>query len=197
MPGHSKIFTWHMKGKPEILYFGPDEGTAGMMDLGAKLACDRGYPYWNLLTTGKTSKCSTYQFLHRGPCFVHNRAAKFDLYPNNVANDGFDACRSTDAIKFERRRRLCLHSTIFRRRISRNSFRARSQGGRLPLHNGPKRSRTTVLDYIPSISDVPLQSVSKHVNCLIASKRAVQTTRAGIDNLRFAFAEDRVGFLLL
>ena len=70
LPGHSKIFTWHMKGKPEILYFGPDEGTAGMMDLGAKLACDRGYPYWNLLTTGKTSKCRTYQFLHRGVSYT-------------------------------------------------------------------------------------------------------------------------------
>merc|ERR1712061_335592 len=46
----------HMQGRPEILFFGPDENTAGYMDLGAELAKRRGYPFWKALTTGKSVK---------------------------------------------------------------------------------------------------------------------------------------------
>jgi len=41
---------------PEILFFGPDENTAGFMDLGAKRAERRGYKFWKALTTGKSTK---------------------------------------------------------------------------------------------------------------------------------------------
>eukprot|EP00933_Yihiella_yeosuensis_P039063 TRINITY_DN3299_c0_g2_i1.p1 TRINITY_DN3299_c0_g2~~TRINITY_DN3299_c0_g2_i1.p1 ORF type:complete len:1023 (-),score=174.88 TRINITY_DN3299_c0_g2_i1:218-3232(-) len=54
LPEKSGIFAGHMKGKPEILFFGPDENTAGVMDLGAELARTRNYPYWKALTTGKS-----------------------------------------------------------------------------------------------------------------------------------------------
>lgn len=40
---------------PEILFFGPDENTAGVMDAGALRARDRGYKYWKALTTGKST----------------------------------------------------------------------------------------------------------------------------------------------
>eukprot|EP00746_Dinoflagellata_sp_MGD_P148899 gnl/MRDRNA2_/MRDRNA2_81029_c0_seq1.p1 gnl/MRDRNA2_/MRDRNA2_81029_c0~~gnl/MRDRNA2_/MRDRNA2_81029_c0_seq1.p1 ORF type:complete len:1108 (+),score=227.48 gnl/MRDRNA2_/MRDRNA2_81029_c0_seq1:107-3430(+) len=39
----------------EILFFGPDENTAGVMDAGALRARDRGYKYWKALTTGKSA----------------------------------------------------------------------------------------------------------------------------------------------
>mmetsp|Transcript_110286 Transcript_110286/g.235549 ORF Transcript_110286/g.235549 Transcript_110286/m.235549 type:complete len:1061 (+) Transcript_110286:91-3273(+) len=52
MPEASGIYSGHL-GSPEILFFGPDENTAGYMDLGAELAKSRGYPYWKALTTGK------------------------------------------------------------------------------------------------------------------------------------------------
>merc|ERR1719181_1284178 len=45
-----------MQGRPEILFFGPDENTAGYMDLGAEIARERSYPYWKALTTGKSVK---------------------------------------------------------------------------------------------------------------------------------------------
>jgi len=40
----------------ELLFFGPDENTAGFMDLGAHRAQCRGYPFWKALTTGKSPK---------------------------------------------------------------------------------------------------------------------------------------------
>ncbi|KAI0031181.1 NADH-dependent glutamate dehydrogenase [Vararia minispora EC-137] len=43
-------------GKPEILFFGPDEGTADMMDWAALHARDRGAEaWWKSFTTGKTA----------------------------------------------------------------------------------------------------------------------------------------------
>ena len=40
---------------PEILFFGPDEGTAEFMDMGAVRGRERGYKYWKALTTGKST----------------------------------------------------------------------------------------------------------------------------------------------
>ena len=42
-------------GSEEILFFGPDEGTANMMDWGAEHARLRGAPWWKSFTTGKTA----------------------------------------------------------------------------------------------------------------------------------------------
>ncbi len=41
-------------GKPELIFFGPDEGTAPLMDAIALRAKERGYPHWRTLTTGKS-----------------------------------------------------------------------------------------------------------------------------------------------
>jgi glutamate dehydrogenase len=41
-------------GKPEILFLGPDEGTAHMMDWASLHANKRGYGYWKAFTTGKS-----------------------------------------------------------------------------------------------------------------------------------------------
>ncbi|MEN6301560.1 MAG: NAD-glutamate dehydrogenase domain-containing protein [Armatimonadia bacterium] len=41
-------------GQPEMLFFGPDEGTAGFMDAVAYRARERGYKYWRTATTGKS-----------------------------------------------------------------------------------------------------------------------------------------------
>ena len=43
-----------LKGPPEMLFFGPDEGTAPLMDALAARAKERGYPFWRTLTTGKS-----------------------------------------------------------------------------------------------------------------------------------------------
>ncbi len=41
-------------GKPEMVFFGPDEGTAPFMDAVSFRARERGYPYWRTITTGKS-----------------------------------------------------------------------------------------------------------------------------------------------
>ena len=41
-------------GQPEMLFFGPDEGTAPLMDAVAERARQRGYRFWRTLTTGKS-----------------------------------------------------------------------------------------------------------------------------------------------
>jgi len=38
----------------EILFLGPDEGTADLMNWAARHARERGYPYWRAFTTGKS-----------------------------------------------------------------------------------------------------------------------------------------------
>ncbi|KAG8832193.1 NAD-dependent glutamate dehydrogenase [Serendipita sp. 399] len=43
-------------GKPEILFFGPDEGTADMMDWAAMHAHARGASWWKSFTTGKSAE---------------------------------------------------------------------------------------------------------------------------------------------
>ena len=42
-------------GREEILFLGPDEGTAGYMDWCANHARERGAPWWKSFTTGKTA----------------------------------------------------------------------------------------------------------------------------------------------
>ena len=41
-------------GEKEMLFFGPDEGTAGFMDVVADRGRERGYRHWRTLTTGKS-----------------------------------------------------------------------------------------------------------------------------------------------
>ena len=41
-------------GKPEMLFFGPDEGTADMMDWASQHARQRGAYFWKAFTTGKS-----------------------------------------------------------------------------------------------------------------------------------------------
>jgi glutamate dehydrogenase len=41
-------------GKPEILFFGPDEGTADYMDWASLHARKRGATFWKAFTTGKS-----------------------------------------------------------------------------------------------------------------------------------------------
>lgn len=40
--------------KPEIIFLGPDENTAGYVDLACLYAKSRGYEFWKSFTTGKS-----------------------------------------------------------------------------------------------------------------------------------------------
>merc|ERR1719183_3238717 len=51
--GGPTVHSW-LKGQ-ELLFFGPDENTAGFMDLGALRARRRGYRFWKAITTGKST----------------------------------------------------------------------------------------------------------------------------------------------
>lgn len=58
-------------GKPEMVFFGPDEGTAPLMDDVAYHAKARGYKHWRTLTTGKSFGIphDTYGLLASGETF--------------------------------------------------------------------------------------------------------------------------------
>ena len=58
-------------GKPEMVFFGPDEGTAPLMDDIAYHAREKGYGYWRTLTTGKSFGIphDTYGLLAGGQAF--------------------------------------------------------------------------------------------------------------------------------
>lgn len=58
-------------GKPEMIFFGPDEGSAPFMDAISLQARHRGYPHWRTLTTGKSFGIphDTYGFLNNGDTF--------------------------------------------------------------------------------------------------------------------------------
>ncbi len=59
-------------GRQEMIFFGPDEGTAPLMDAVAMRAKERGYRHWRTLTTGKTSGIphDTYGLLDNGKTFA-------------------------------------------------------------------------------------------------------------------------------
>ncbi|MFW2368118.1 MAG: NAD-glutamate dehydrogenase domain-containing protein [Desulforhopalus sp.] len=56
---------------PEMIFFGPDEGTASLMDAVALRAKELGYKHWRTLTTGKSFGIphDTYGLLESGKCF--------------------------------------------------------------------------------------------------------------------------------
>ncbi|MBI9091058.1 MAG: NAD-glutamate dehydrogenase [Desulfobacterium sp.] len=58
-------------GKPEMIFFGPDEGTAPLMDGVSFHAKERGYKYWRTITTGKSFGIphDTYGLLENGDLF--------------------------------------------------------------------------------------------------------------------------------
>jgi len=58
-------------GKPELIFFGPDEGTAPLMDGIALMARERGYRHWRTITTGKSFGIphDTYGLLENGELF--------------------------------------------------------------------------------------------------------------------------------
>ncbi len=68
-------------GAPELIFFGPDEGTAPLMDMVAGNARQRGYRYWRTLTTGKTIGIphDTFGILESGEVF-----GLFDLEEQGV-----------------------------------------------------------------------------------------------------------------
>lgn len=57
--------------QPEMIFFGPDEGTAPLMDSVALRAKERGYSHWRTLTTGKSFGIphDTYGLLDSGKAF--------------------------------------------------------------------------------------------------------------------------------
>ena len=57
--------------RPELIFFGPDEGTAPLMDGVALRARERGYRYWRTITTGKSFGIphDTYGLLESGELF--------------------------------------------------------------------------------------------------------------------------------
>jgi len=58
-------------GEQEMVFFGPDEGTAPLMDGVAIRARERGYSYWRTITTGKSTGIphDTYGMLESGELF--------------------------------------------------------------------------------------------------------------------------------
>ncbi len=58
-------------GKLEMIFFGPDEGTAPLMDAAAYQTKNRGYKYWRTITTGKSFGIphDTYGILSNGDIF--------------------------------------------------------------------------------------------------------------------------------
>ena len=68
LPDYNVVDHYH---KPEMIFFGPDEGTAPLMDKVALRARDRGYDYWRTITTGKSFGIphDTYGILDNGDLF--------------------------------------------------------------------------------------------------------------------------------
>ena len=67
--GDEKIVDYY--GRPEMIFFGPDEGTAPLMDAVAERCRERGYRYWRTITTGKSIGIphDTYGILDNGEIF--------------------------------------------------------------------------------------------------------------------------------
>ena len=68
LPDHQIV---NYLGQPEMIFFGPDEGTAPLMDAVALRARERGYKHWRTITTGKSFGIphDTYGVLETGEMF--------------------------------------------------------------------------------------------------------------------------------
>ena len=64
-----EVIDYHKQ--PEMIFFGPDEGTAQLMDAIALRSKELGYKYWRTLTTGKSFGIphDTFGLLQSGECF--------------------------------------------------------------------------------------------------------------------------------
>ncbi len=88
MLGDDTIIDYH--GMPEMIFFGPDEGTAPFMDAVALRAKARGYKYWRTMTTGKSFGIphDIYGLLDNGDLFgliERGRDQGTQLYINGTA----------------------------------------------------------------------------------------------------------------
>ncbi|BBO71191.1 hypothetical protein DSCA_51210 [Desulfosarcina alkanivorans] len=76
-------------GSPEMVFFGPDEGTAPLMDAVANRSRERGYPYWRTITTGKRIGIphDTYGMLENGDLFglIDRKEDGTDLHVNGIS----------------------------------------------------------------------------------------------------------------
>ena len=76
-------------GKPEMIFFGPDEGTAPLMDAVAIRSKERGYRYWRTLTTGKRIGIphDTFGMLENGELFglLDRKEKGTDLHVNGTS----------------------------------------------------------------------------------------------------------------
>ena len=84
MLGDASIVDYY--GQPEMIFFGPDEGTAPLMDAVALRAKDRGYKYWRTITTGKSFGIphDIYGLLDNGDVFglIEEKEKGTNLYIN-------------------------------------------------------------------------------------------------------------------
>ncbi len=73
-------------GQSEMIFFGPDEGTAPLMDAVADRARQRGYRHWRTITTGKSTGIphDTYGLLDSGDLFglIDREGKGTDLHIN-------------------------------------------------------------------------------------------------------------------
>lgn len=87
--GDERIIDYY--GKPEMVFFGPDEGTAPLMDAVAERARQRGYRHWRTLTTGKSIGIphDTYGILENGDLFglMDRKEKGTDLIINGTSVD--------------------------------------------------------------------------------------------------------------
>ncbi len=69
MLSHDTVVDYH--GRPEMLFFGPGQGTTGFMDDLALRGKERGYPHWRTLSSGKSFGIphDTYGILDNGKLF--------------------------------------------------------------------------------------------------------------------------------
>jgi len=83
-------------GRQEMIFFGPDEGTAPLMDAVAEHAREKGYRYWRTITTGKSSGIphDTFGLLQDGRTFgLFGRGAR----GTELQIDGASVLTATDS----------------------------------------------------------------------------------------------------
>ncbi|MDR3630321.1 MAG: NAD-glutamate dehydrogenase [Desulfocapsaceae bacterium] len=87
MLGDPRILDYY--GRPEMVFFGPDEGTALLMDAVSLHARERGYRNWRTITTGKSFGIphDTYGRLENGDLFglLDRREEGVDLQINGAS----------------------------------------------------------------------------------------------------------------
>jgi glutamate dehydrogenase len=166
-PDRSAIVGW----TEEILFLGPDEGTADLMDWACRRARERGYRYWKAFTTGKEAALGgishkefgmTTEGVHRYVLGILGKLGIAEESITKAQTGGPDGDLGSNEILISRDRTIALvdgggvvydPAGLDRKELARLARQGSDSSGFDPKRLGPKGFKVGLVDKAKSLPD--------------------------------------------